>query len=78
MVYLTNISKNNNTISANMLPEKGEDQGFISVDTSTGEIIEFKKINGSISSPYVYKAAKALRQFAEMNPVPTEGTYMWY
>ena len=79
MLLLKNIEKNSHSIKAEYVPEDSKETGFVSVDISTGKIIESKTT--SFDEPlggYLYHATKALCKLIAANDTPKEQKVLWY
>ncbi len=79
MLRLKNIRKNNGAIQADYFPENAKEQGFLSVDCNTGEILDSEIT--SYDEPfngYLAHAAQALARIAKADTVPEEQLVMWY
>ena len=78
MVILREIRKNKNLIEADYYPEDDSNKGHISIDISTGEIVENKGVMGYENSTVSYHVKKALVRLASLDKIPKQKTVMWY
>ena len=74
MVILKNITKTLDSISADYYPEGIGKKGFMKIRLSDKQIIEHENTS-SISALHV---KMKLREFADMDNLPTEDIVMWY
>lgn len=79
MLKLKNIRRNNNIISAEYDPEDSGEIGSISIEISSGKVIESKitKLDNPIPM-YLYHATRALEKILNEDELPKEKLVMWY
>lgn len=78
MVILKKIKRNNGMIEADYYPEGGSSQGHLSVDITSGELLEHKVAPGHEYSSAVYHAQRDLLRICRLNVLPVERTVVWY
>jgi hypothetical protein len=82
MLKLINITRNNNIIEADYIPENGEEKAHVKLDITTdAQFVENIEAYGSM---YGRMALNGLRRTVEeldsgkIDKVPAERTVMWY
>lgn len=79
MVYLTQIDKQNGTISCNYSPENSGEIGRLSIDVATGDFLEAQKTAFDLDTDiYIAKAKFKLLDLALRGFVPAKSIVAWY
>lgn len=80
MVRLTSISKNNNVIKCNIVPEDSKKKGALEVDIKTNEIVSYTLPTGYEDCiSYGHHAKRRLIQILKgEKPMRDEYLVMWY
>ena len=79
MIRLKNIRKNNNIIECEIFPEDCKENGYLSVEIDSEEIVKYElPIGYEWCTNHIAHAERELLDMAKNNNVQKEKTIIWY